>query len=300
MAGRRTAVVALGLLAGSLAIGAARAHPGSGIGIDRQGRIFFVDTGQGVWMIDAAGALHPQEGPAFHWMALDPWSAFGATPLPRLPSTDMRAVGSDPMVILASDYPIAVGRDGALYLPEPGRDRRLHLVRLLPSGERSDLAVLPAKSDGAPLQWLNGVAAAPDGSIYYSENAAVRRIDAHGVRTTVAAGIVVPGCDRLPGAPAELGPLLRGLAVTEDGAVYVAASACRVVLRIGVDGEVEAVLRAEAPWAPTGVALHGSDVYALEYTHTADEEPRDRRVWVPRVRRLATDGSVAVIAVVER
>jgi len=33
------------------------AHPGSGIVVDKQGQIFFTDTGQGVWKIDNQGKL---------------------------------------------------------------------------------------------------------------------------------------------------------------------------------------------------------------------------------------------------
>jgi hypothetical protein len=279
----------------------ALAHPGSGIGIDGQGRVFFVDTGVGVWVVEADGRLRAHDGPAFHWMTLDPASAFGATNFTHLPSSDMRAVGRDPMVLLSSDFPIAVGTDGALYFPEPGRDHRLHLVRLTPAAERSDLAVLPATSDGVPLQWLNGIAAAPDGSIYYSENAAVRRIDRSGAITTVASRIVVPGCDALRAVPSEseLAPYLRGLAVSADGTVYVAANGCRAVLRIDTEADATTVLRAEAPFSPTGVALGGGDLYALEYTHP-DYEPQDRKEWVPRVRKLAADGTVSLVVAIDR
>ena len=175
-------------------------------------------------------------------------------------------------------------------LAEPGRDRRLHLVRLAPGGERRDLAVLPAESDGAPLQWLNGIAAGPAGSIYYSENASVRRIDANGAITTVASRIGVPDCDALQDVPADFTPYLRGLAVAADGTVYAAANGCRAVVRIGADGAATTVLRAEAPFSPTAVALGGGDLYALEYLHL-DHEPRDRKEWVPRVRKLAADGT---------
>jgi hypothetical protein len=295
----RLGVAGAVLASATVLASAALAHPGSGIAIDRQGRVFFVDTGVGVWVVERDGALHRHDGPAFHWMTIDPASRFGDTRFTHLPSSDMRAVGRDPMVLLSSDYPITVGSDGALYFPEPGADRRLHLVRMQPSGERSDLALLPAESDGGPLQWLNGVAAGADGSIYYSENASVRRIDARGAITTVAGRIEVPGGERVPGMPEELGPMLRGLAVSGDGTVYVAASACRALVEIGADGAIVVRLRAEAPYSPTAVAVEGAAVYVLEYTHTADE-PRDRKVWVPRVRRLAPDGAVTLVVEIER
>jgi sugar lactone lactonase YvrE len=281
-----------------LASGAALAHPGSGIGIDRQGRIFFVDTGHGVWVVDAEGRVASHDGPPFHWMALDPDSRFDTTRFPG-PPAEIRAVGRDPMVILSGDAPLVVGSDGDVYFPELRRDQRLRVVRLTPAGERADFAVLPAEGDGVPLRWLNGMAAGAGGSIYYSENAAVRRIDRRGAVTTVASRVSVPDCARLANAQSDLGPLLRGLAVAPDGTTYVAASACRALLRIAPSGEVEPVLRAEAPWSPTAVALQGNDVLVLEYTHT-DTDSEDRRAWVPRVRRLAPDGKVTVVVAIER
>ena len=295
----RRSVSGIVLLTAGLAAATALAHPGSGIGIDRQGRVFFVDTGQGVWMIDAEGQLQPHDGPAFHWMALDPASRFGETRLPHGATADIRVVGSDPMVILSSDFPVAVGADGALYFPEPGAGQRLRMVRLTPSGERSDLAVLPAESEDGPLRWLNGVAAGADGSIYYTENAAVRRIDRHGAISTVASRIAVPDCERLPGLPSGMEPYLRGLAIASDGTVYVAASGCSALLRIGAGGEIATVLRATALWAPTAVALHRVDVYVLEYLHTASD-PGDRRVWIPRVRKLTPDGVVTPLVEIQR
>jgi hypothetical protein len=92
-------------------------------------------------------------------------------------------------------------------------------------------------------------------------------------------------------------PYLRGLAVGDDGTVYVAATGCRMVVRIDRRGTVSTVLRAESPWAPTAVALHGNAVYVLEYLHTPGD---DRRQWLPRVRKVDGGGHVSTLAVVNR
>jgi hypothetical protein len=57
------------------------------------------------------------------------------------------------------------------------------------------------------------------------------------------------------------------------------------------------LLQLESPWSPTAVALHGGDLYVLEYLHTAIE---DRRQWLPRVRRISPDGRTVIIATVSR
>jgi sugar lactone lactonase YvrE len=90
---------------------------------------------------------------------------------------------------------------------------------------------------------------------------------------------------------------LRGLAVDSDGTVYAAATGCHRVVRITRDGKVEVVLKAERPWSPTGVAVHGDDVYVLEYTNANGGQADG---WTPRVRKLARDGRVTTLATLAR
>jgi len=274
-------------------------HPGSGIFVDREGNVFFTDTGQGVWKIDNRGQLRPHEGPSHHFMAIDPDGRFTKTRWPSFsePSTDIRKVGANPTLLLCSDFPVTVGRDGALHYPDLGKDGRVQVFRLTPSGSRSVLATPPAGSDGRVLKWLNGIAAGPDGSIYYSVNAAVHRIAPQGTISTIASNIVLPDCTRLPNVEPKLGPFLRGLDVASDGTVYVAANGCCALLKITSQGEVTPVLHATSPWSPTGVAVSGDYVYVLEYLHTASDNRRD---WIPRVRKLSPDGTAVIVASVER
>ncbi len=140
-----------------------------------------------------------------------------------------------------------------------------------------------------PAQWVNGLTAAPDGALYYTEDAAVRKIDRRGVVTTVIENVSVPNCEPIPGA--ERPPYLRGLAVAPDGTIYVAASACGALLKI-VRGRAEPVLRMRAPWSPTAVAVANGAIYVLEYLHTASD---NRREWIPRVRKLTRDGKQVML-----
>jgi formylglycine-generating enzyme required for sulfatase activity len=293
------AVAALTLGLGAATNTPAFGHPGSGIVVDRQGRVYFTDTGQGVWKIDEQGRLSSHEGSAYHFMAIDPDDWLARTPWPafREPSTDIQRVGANPTLLLSSDFPLTTGRDGSSYFPELGKDGRLRVFQLTPSGDHRVVADLPAASDGPPLKWLNGMAAGPDGAIYFSENAAVRRITPQGEVITMASNIVVPDCRSPPGANPRLGPFLRGLDVAADGTVYVAANGCCAVLQITAQGQVTPVLRTTSPWSPTGVAVSGDLVYVLEYLHTASG---DRREWTPRVRKLSGDGTATIVAAVER
>jgi hypothetical protein len=111
--------------------------------------------------------------------------------------------------------------------------------------------------------------------------------------------VVVNDCDedRADHKPSNRLPYLRGLAVDAQGTVYAAATSCHLVLKIAPDGKVETVLRAERPWSPTGVAVHGGAVYVLEYTN-ANGGPDEG--WRPRVRRLGSDGQVTTLATISR
>ena len=88
----------------------ALAHPGSAIVVDRLGQVWFLDTGDGLWKIDTHGTLVRVGGNRFHWMTLDQDNRFAGTTLPR----DVTTVGTSPTLLIASDYPIAMGRDGNL------------------------------------------------------------------------------------------------------------------------------------------------------------------------------------------
>ncbi|HEX7859280.1 MAG TPA: SUMF1/EgtB/PvdO family nonheme iron enzyme [Verrucomicrobiae bacterium] len=277
-------------------------HPGSGIVVDGEGRIYFTDTGQGIWRVEKDGRVKLQKGPPYHWMTIDQEGRHAAGRWPEFVerSPEIERVGRNPTLLVGSDFPITTGRDGALYYPEFGEGGPLRIYTIAGEGERSErkvFATVRTGADGAELKWLNGIAAGPDGAIYFTENAAVRRISREGEVTTLAKDVVVENCQRIEGAGEHLGPMLRGLDVGRDGTVYAAASGCRALLKIAKDGAVTTVLRNEAPWSPTGVAVSGEVVYVLEYLHT---DGGDRRDWLPRVRKISADGSSTIIAQIER
>jgi sugar lactone lactonase YvrE len=271
------------------------AHPGSGIAVDRLGRVYFVDTGSGVWKLDSHGTLTRVPGPAFHWMAMDANGRFANASLPSGPGWEMAQAGANPTLLLSSDFSIAIGGDGNLYYPSSASGG-VQIVRLTPSGQRSVLATLPPTARG-PLRWVNGLAAGPDGFLYYTGDNMIGRISAQGQVTTVVANIALTGCASIPGMEADLGPYLRGLDVDARGTIYVAASGCGRLLKVTPQGQVSTVTQLESPWSPTGVAVSGSDLYVLEYLHTASD---NRREWLPRIRKILPDGKVSIVGSILR
>lgn len=273
-----------------------KAHPGSGIAVDRLGQIYFLDTGSGLWKIDSQGALTQLSDLRNHWLALDANNGFAGGRLPTDPMGDwvITKVGVNPTLLISTDFPIAIGQDGNLYYPS-GRPGHLQLMRATPSGATSVFATLPLTVTGQPLQYIGGLIAGPDGSLYYAEDTAIKRITPRGIIGTAATVRAQVGAPSIPGMDQH--PYLRGFTVDARGDMYVADSGDARVLKITPQGKVTTLLQTQSPWSPTGVALFGDNVYVLEFLHTARDVRRD---WLPRVRKITPDGKSAIIATVDQ
>jgi hypothetical protein len=299
---RKPSKLAAGLVALSVflaGITISRAHPGSSIVVDAQRQVYFVDTGRGVWKLDSQGRLTLIHTVAYHWMALDEKGHFAkSNPLGQFDRGSFERITppGDPTLIIFSDYPITVGQDGALYYVPYNPDGGRELIRRMPSNQRSVFAKLPTDTSPKPMLWVNGITTGPDGTLYITDNDAVRKINDKGNVTTFRDAIRAPDCAApLPDTPKL--PYLRGLAVHSDGTIYAAANGCRTVIQIPAKGRIRTVLKAEPPWSPTSVAIAGKEIYVLEYLHT----PGDNRIeWTPRVRRIGPDGRITTLATINR
>jgi sugar lactone lactonase YvrE len=286
----------------------ASAHPGSGIVVDEKGRVFFTDTGNPdasfsghIWAIDAQGRLSSAHKTGAHWLALDKKGSYTSEDLKnwwdkritmnfeRVPLPDSKGA-----LLQADGAPFVVAGDGNLYWAKGN----LEIARLSPEGKVTLLGV-GLKETTEKLGGIKGLACGPDGSLYASCPSAVLKIKPDGKVTTLVHPIVLKDVDTyLPkGAPEDQKPYLRGLAVDSRGNVYAAGTGCRCVVKVAPDGKAEVVLKAESPWSPTGVAVHGGDIYVLEY---ADANGDDHDAWLPRVRKLGRDGKVTTLATVTK
>jgi sugar lactone lactonase YvrE len=290
----------------------ASAHPGSGIVVDSQGRVYFVETGnpddrfQGfIWEVDTRGKLSPVHRVGAHWLTLDANGSFARADLAgwfrerRTPWLQrVEAHESGPALVQADGCPIVVNRDGNLYFAssdEPRRAGGFQVTRVTPEGKLS-LLTPDLGASARRLGGIKGLAAGPDGSVYVSYPKAIQKVTLEGIVTTLADPVVVRDCDKdVP--PGEAEPFLRGIAVNSSGAVYAAATGCHCVVKVTPDGQVSTVLKAERPWSPTGVAVRGEDVYVLEYSNANSANHAD---WLPRVRRVDREGNVTTLATVSR
>jgi hypothetical protein len=283
------------LALGPFGVSPAEAHPGSGIVVDAQGQVYFTHSGRGVAKIDALGRLtYVHDSKGGHWMCLDVEGSFARTQ-PKF-FERVTPTGVKPALIFADGgSPVAVARDGNLYYVS--NDERMtpggqQLTRMSPDG-RLSLPVPDLRKTTEKLG-ITGLATGPDGSIYIACPSAVLKVKADGSFVTIANPIMVADCDEDPTGD-NPSPYLRGLDVDARGTVYAAASGCHRVVKITADGKVNVVLKSERPWSPTGVAVHGEDVYVLEYTN-ANGGPNDG--WRPRVRKLGPDGKVTTLVTV--
>jgi hypothetical protein len=276
-------------------------HPGSGIVVDAQGNVFVSDINRGLIKFGADGKVAVVLKEAGHWLALDSAEKFREVEFEKSdhwPRWFKHRTPPGAGLALISDggSPLVVHSDGNLYYV--CNDERmvpggLEIGRLSPDGK---LALVSPQMKGRveELGGLKGLASGPDGSLYATCPGAVLKVKLDGTFSTVKHPIAVPDCERYlpPNTPAAHEPFLTGLAVDSRGNIFLAATGCRCVLKLNADGQISMVLKAEPPWSPTGVALHGENLYVVEWTN-AHSDAHDYR---PRVRQVGRDGKVTTLA----
>jgi hypothetical protein len=169
----------------------ASGHPGSGIVVDSQGRVYFVETGNPdarfpgfIWEIDTQGKLTAVHRTGAHWLTLDVNARFAGADLSgwfrqrRTPWLErVEAHASGPALVQADGCPIVVNRDGNLYYASgesPGQGGGIQVARLSPEGNVTVL-VPDLSATARRLGGIKGLAAGPDGSLYVAYPGRSRR-----------------------------------------------------------------------------------------------------------------------------
>ncbi len=270
-------------------------HPGSGIDVDAKGRVYFTDTYKGIQLIDERGKTSLLGGEAAHWMALDESGKWANTPPPEFGRAS--AEGATPTVLTNPNSPCAADAGGAVYFLKGDE-----LYRQI-MGKNAEILV--GGADGKKkLRLITGVAIGPCGSVYMLSVDSSDRIsgtDYHAVLKVNSDGEVSAVAENfVPGKGDPLDEVrwgyCRGLAVDESGVVYVAGTGSRAVYRIDRNGEIKEMLRVNAPWSPTGVAVRDGAVFVLEYDHSLAKN----REWEPRIRKIDKDGKITILAHIQR
>jgi hypothetical protein len=276
------------------------AHPGSGIVVDSRGDVFVADISRGLLKFTPDGKVTVVLPEAGHWLTLDGDKKFARMDFQRSDHwprwfKHRNPPGSEIALVSDGGSPLVIHRDGNLYYvanDEQMIPGGLQIGRLSPDGTLT-LVAPTLKARAQQLGGIKGLASGPDDSIYAVTPGAVLNVKLDGSFTIVKQSMVPPDCDRYlpPNTPAAHRPFLTGVAVSSRGDIYLAATGCRSVLKLDRSGRLSTMVKAEAPWSPTGVALYGDDVYVAEWTN-AHSEQHDYR---PRVRKVGRDGKVTTV-----
>lgn len=150
--------------------------------------------------------------------------------------------GMDPRAIALDDA-------GAIYIAD-GVNNRIRkigtdgIIRTIAGTGQAGLSGDGGRAIDARVNFPQGVAVAPDGSVLFSDsfNNRVRRIGIDGVISTVAgSGNPDDAGDGIPAVQASLA-VPKGLAVGLDGAIYIADSGHDRIRRVATDGTIITVV----------------------------------------------------------
>lgn len=300
-----TATLALLLLAFTFA----NAHPPTGIVVDKRGRIYFSDL-ETVWKLGPGGRLvvfrAGVAGRHVHELFIDGDGNVYGSDISYEPATKkytgsvwkMSSSGTLTWLQEPSDNAPAgmsnwIDPSGNMYSIDQNNHTKTRtlLVRRTPDGTVTTLAGgayghADGQGGSAKFSSVGGMTFGPDGNIYLTDGAAVRRVTLDGKVTTVARNLdfTTPEDQKQDGG-------LTGLAVDANGNIHVADTGRRRLLKVKPDGKVEVVYRAGPPFFPNGVAV-GADgsIYVLEFGMTPPNINSG-----PRVRKISPDGKNVVL-----
>lgn len=227
------------------------AHPGSGIAVDSQGRVFFT-SGPMIVMLETNGVartiVHDRQNEKFYQLhhiqrapdgglltASDMGNAvWRFTPEGKLsrfypPENDMRA-----LAVGTGGDPFAVDRTGNVYAVNSKQDRYTQILKVTPEGQirvlaGGDWGFADGREIEAKFGDLHGgsMLVAPDGALLLTDHfVRVRRIAPDGSVTTLAGGLKKGHADG-PGRDARFEGA-SGLALDDQGNLLVAEQSGRI------------------------------------------------------------------------
>jgi sugar lactone lactonase YvrE len=286
----------------------AEAHEGWGIVVQPDGTIYFTDIpANTIWRLRADGVLEvaAADKHSHALMTRADGTIYGTheqVPFARPgevweigPTGQLRvAIVAEPGFPM-SLHPFAIDASGAVYSTSvyAGVSGPLRIMRRAPDGNFSTLAgAARGMRDGmgteAQFEGVDGIALAPDGALIVSDGAAIRRVALDGSVVTIAGSLT----------ESVWGEDLMGVTLHGD-AIYVADYSSSRVLRVREQQSADTVLATRWPWAPTGVAFRGDEMYVLEHLRMPMVILGNLQMGpYVRVRRVAADGTVTTVKTV--
>lgn len=293
----------------------ATAHPATGIVLDRAGNIFFSDL-ETIWKVDTSGRLSVfragVSGRHVHELAIDEQdNIYGADFSYESQKFindiwKMTPAGKFEYILEPTDNPpraMSIWRDraGNNYWIDQNNHTKTQtlLLRRSPDGKVTTLAggawgYADGKGTAAKFSTVGNMAFGPDGNIYLSDGASVRKITMDGTVATLAKNLGFRTAEDKPTLFERSYGDLAGINVDSNGNVYVADASNRRLLKINQAGKVDVVLRVDPPFFPNGVvAAKDGSVFVLEVGFRLPNTSSG-----PRVRKLGTDGKSTIVATV--
>lgn len=296
----------------------AKAHPATGIVVDRSGNVYFSDL-ETIWKFSHDGKLSVflagQHGHHVHELSIDDEDNIYGANVSYNPSTDgwitnvweLRPDGKITYLLESTEN---APRGMSIWLDHAGNmysiDQNNHtktqtlLLKRTPAGVVTTLAGgayghADGKGAAAKFSSVGGMAFGPDGSLYLTDGATIRKVTMDGDVTTIQKGLDFRDRKDQPRFLSGLSSSLTGLSVAPDGTIYAADSGNRRLLKITTRGNVETILRTEPPYFPNGVAAFGRDLYVLEFGLTLPNISSG-----PRVRKISGNGIETILTTVRR
>ncbi len=280
------------------------AHEGWGIVMGGQGQVYFCDIPTNtIWQITRAGELEVVAANQ-HTHSLirgDDGSIYGAHENGSV--WRIAPDGSFAEILPPSpDFPLnlhsfLIDRNGNIYSMNAGsvQSGQAMLLKRTPDGQVMALAGgarghRDGRGSEAQFAGIDGMAWAPDGSLYLTDGAYVRRVTADGIVTTIGGGALTSE---------SYGEDLMGLTVAPGGDLFVADYSNRRILKIAPDGSIHTVWETGRIWSPTGVTVVGEDLYVLEHLRMPLVLLGDVGIGAyARVRKISPDGVATTLATV--
>jgi hypothetical protein len=295
--------------------GVIQAHPPTGIVLDRAGNIYFSDL-ETIWRLDTNGVLSVfragVSGRHVHELAIDDQDNIYGADYSYESQKFISAIwkmtpdGQFQYLLEPTDKPppgmsIWRDREGNNYLVEQNNHTRTQtlILRRSPDGKVITLAGgayghADGKGTAAKFSSVGNIAFGPEGDLYVTDGATVRRVSKDGVVTTLARELEARTNEDKTPVFADSQQNLTGIAVDALRNVYVADSNNRRLLKLDSANNVSVVLRTDPPFFPNGVfAGPDGSVYVLEIALTLPA------TWAgPRVRRISPDGKSTILATI--
>lgn len=301
------AVIAAFICSGS----AVKAHVGTGIDLDRQGRIYFTDTYHNrIWRLDTNGTLTKVlEGVHLDYLIV---GEDGSLYMIKDGVWKMTPQGEMTEVLNLTQFParpgrlLCIDRQANIYSVDsnPNVAATPRFYRRTQDGKVTLIAGGGAspQQPAAMFSHINSALCAPDGSLYLRDDQGLRRIAPDGRVSTLAHG------EDAGSAEGGEDSLVRtmGLAVDNAGNVYIANYWKRAVMKVTPDGQVSTLDTSTWPWVPVGVASSRGDVYVLERmgnpygpSSLVEVSTLADRLSSPRVRKVSADGTITTLVAVK-